>query len=157
MSVYGERVGALLSVCLSKEDAIKTQNTLENLTVNYHPASSLFAAYLIATILNTPYLAEEWHKELFLVHKRIENLRKILVEKLITTKIDRNWSAILNQKGFFTLLPLKSTECISLTEKYHIYLLSNGRISIGALNHKKIDQLVEGIRKIFLEKNHPKL
>jgi len=159
MSLYGERIGAFFVVCQEKEMAEKVQEQLESIVANFHPYSTLHAARIVVNVLKNPEIKEKWKEELKGVYDRVADLRVRLVKKLNTINVDRGWNRILKQKGFFTLLPLTPSECQALTEKHHIYLLSNGRISIGALNKKNIDQLVEGIKKVLSGKDsvYPKL
>ena len=52
------------------------------------------------------------------------------------------------QNGMFVCLKLTEEEIGTLREKYGIYMLDSGRISIASLNSKKIPLLCEAIKKL---------
>lgn len=46
-----------------------------------------------------------------------------------------------------SLLPLSQAQCKELQDKYHIYLVTNGRVTISGLNEKNIDYVAKSIDK----------
>jgi len=73
---------------------------------NFHPYSTLHAARIVLNVLKNPEINKKWKEDLKGVYDRVADLRVRLVEKLETINVNRGWSRILKQKGFFTLLPL---------------------------------------------------
>jgi len=139
MSLYGERIGAFFVVCSGKEEAEKVQEQLESIVANFHPYSTLHAARIVVNVLNNQEINKKWKEELKGIYDRIADLRQKLVQKLGMIEIDRGWNRIAKQKGFFTLLPLTPKECQTLIERHHIYLLSNGRISIVRIGFMRLN------------------
>lgn len=71
-----------------------------------------------------------FQKELYEVSMRIQKMRDALKSELIKAGVPGNWDHITNQIGMFSYTGLNEKQCTILIEKYHIYLLKNGRISM---------------------------
>ena len=86
-------------------------------------------------ILNDAELFEEWKKDIRTMAGRIiemrQELHRQLTEKL---KTPGKWDHILRQIGMFSFTGLDREQSEALTEEWHIYLTSNGRISMAGLN-----------------------
>ena len=68
--------------------------------------------------------------ELSTISQRIIDMRKLLKDELVRIKTPNNWDHITNQIGMFSYTGLTEKQCTVLIEKYHIYLIKNGRISM---------------------------
>jgi len=94
-------------------------------------------------------------RELRVVSKRIFQMRQELYAAILQNNTPGDWSHIVNQIGMFTYTGLSSKlrlnfldiECKlkfnsveaqvqAMTQKHHIYMLSNGRINVAGLNSK---------------------
>ena len=87
---------------------------------------------------------------------RIITMRKVLFDKLIELKTPGTWNHVVDQIGMFSYTGLSGkqsymwlmilvTQCKTMTEKFHIYLTENGRISIAGLNTKNIDRFATAL------------
>ena len=93
---------------------------------------------------------------------RIKDTREGLFQRLKAKGTPGNWDHIVNQIGMFSYTGLNGKAykyvfiiitmslCIGdqveyLTKKYHIYLLSSGRINISGLNHGNLDYVAAAI------------
>jgi len=65
---------------------------------------------------------------------RIATSRVALVEGLNAAGSVHDWSHITNQIGMFAYTGLNPDMVKELREKYHIYLVNSGRISIAGIN-----------------------
>lgn len=73
-------------------------------------------------------------KELSEVVQRIAEMRSLLKQKLITLNTPGNWDHLTNQIGMFSYTGLNPKQVDILTEKFHIYLTKNGRISLSGIS-----------------------
>jgi aspartate/tyrosine/aromatic aminotransferase len=73
---------------------------------------------------------------------RINNTRRNLSFDLLKHNINTN---IGYGKGMFSLLPFSKEEIFSLKEKYHIYVLPNGRINICGITDVNYDYVLNSI------------
>ncbi|THH22144.1 hypothetical protein EUX98_g8228 [Antrodiella citrinella] len=147
--LYGERVGALHIIAPTKEgaDRVKSQlSVLQRSEISNPPAHG---ARLVALILNDPALFEQWKDDIRTMAHRIIEMRKEL-HKLLTEELKTpgNWDHIVNQIGMFSFTGIKTEASLALTEKAHIYLTTNGRISMAGLNKNNVRYFAENLDKV---------
>jgi aspartate aminotransferase len=117
--------------------------------------------------LNDAGLFEEWKQDIWTMAGRIIDMRKelhlLLTEEL---KTPGNWDHIINQIGMFRLVykltklgcsgllfvgssftGISPEQSKALTEKAHVYLTTNGRISMAGLNRENIRYFAESLDK----------
>ena len=105
-------------------------------------------ARVVATILNDPALHAEWREHVQAIADRVLLMRKMLHEKLLQLGTPGNWDHIINQIGMFTYTGLNPKQVAVLTDKYHIYLMSSGRVNMAGLTTKTIDYVAEAIHAV---------
>jgi len=144
IGLYGERIGSISIVCSSQKAA---ENALSRLCLvirtNYSNPPK-HGAYLVSTVLSDEKLFQEWKEELKKMSGRIIELRKTLYHLLTNVlKTPGDWSHIVNQIGMFSYTGLTPNQVNELRQKYHIYMLSSGRISMCGLNSKILKLLLK--------------
>jgi aspartate aminotransferase len=87
-------------------------------------------ALIVHKILSNPEYFTKWAEELELVSKRILEMRHLLKNRLEELKTPGKWDHIVNQIGMFSYTGLSEKICDTLINKYHVYMLRNGRISL---------------------------
>merc|ERR1712025_1101963 len=102
-------------------------------------------ARIVATILNNAHLCNELKEQLQAMADRISKMRKVLHDKLVSLETPGDWSHIVKQNGMFTFTGLNPKQVASLKEKYHIYMLGNGRINMCGINSSNIDYIGSAI------------
>jgi len=147
--LYGERVGALHIVPPTKDaaDRVKSQlSVLQRSEISNPPSHG---ARLVALILNDAGLFEEWKRDIKTMAGRIIDMRKelysLLTEEL---KTPGSWEHIINQIGMFSFTGISAEQSKGLTEKAHIYLTTNGRISMAGLNSHNVRYFAENLDKV---------
>jgi aspartate aminotransferase len=65
-------------------------------------------------------------------------MRKVLKQHLDELNTPGTWDHIVNQIGMFSFTGLNPNQVKVLTDKYHIYLTGNGRISMAGLNTENV-------------------
>lgn len=142
--LYGERVGALHVISPNKETAERVKSQLSVLQRSEISNPPSYGARIVTLILNDPQLFEEWKRDIATMAHRIIDMRKELY-KLLTEELKTpgNWDHILNQIGMFSFTGINTEQSQALTEKAHVYLTTNGRISMTGLNKKNIRYFAE--------------
>jgi len=150
--LYGERVGALHIIAPTEQaaDRVKSQLSVLQRSEISNPPS--YGARIVSLILNDAGLFEEWKRDIKAMAGRIIDMRKELY-RLLTEELKTpgNWDHIINQIGMFSFTGISGEQSKALTEKGHVYLTTNGRISMAGLNRQniryfgeKLDQVVRG-------------
>jgi len=100
----------------------------------------------MSLILNDGVLFEEWKVDIQTMSGRIKAMRHGLHRQLTEVLgTPGNWDHILRQIGMFSFTGLGGAECGLLTEKAHIYLTGNGRISMAGLNSGNVEYVARSI------------
>jgi aromatic-amino-acid transaminase len=148
-SLYGERVGALSVVCSSKDEAARVLSQLKiTIRTNYSNPPT-HGAQVVATVLDTPALRQQWEEELAGMRQRIKQMRTLLADKLKAAGVNRDFSFITRQRGMFSYSGLDAAQMQRLRSEFGIYGVDSGRICVAALNTRNIDAVVAAIAKVL--------
>lgn len=143
--LYNERVGQLCCVLSSPEVSSAVLSQLKFIGRRVWSNCPHHGARIVATALNNPTLYQEWIDNLTVMTDRIKDMREGLFQRLKAKGTPGNWDHIVNQIGMFSYTGLNGDQVEYLTKKYHIYLLSSGRINISGLNHGNLDYVAGAI------------
>ncbi|KAH7107528.1 aspartate aminotransferase [Auriculariales sp. MPI-PUGE-AT-0066] len=147
--LYGERIGALHLVAESADAGARVRSQMSVLQRSEISNPPAHGARLMALIMNESALFEEWKRDIATMALRIidmrEQLFKILSEEL---KTPGTWDHIVKQIGMFSFTGLNASQSQTMTDKYHIYLTTNGRISMAGLNTNNVRYVAECIDKV---------
>lgn len=146
--LYGERVGALHIISPTKEAADRVRSQLSVLQRSEISNPPSYGARVVSLILNNAELFEEWKRDIRTMAGRIIDMRKELY-RLLTEELKTpgKWEHIVNQIGMFSFTGVNPEQSKALTEKAHIYLTANGRISMAGLNSGNVKYFAESLDK----------
>lgn len=146
--LYGERVGALHVVTASAEE---TEKVLSQLLIVIRPMYSnppVYGSRVIEVALSDAELTAQWRKEVKVMADRIIKMRQLLVENLKKEGSTRDWSHITNQIGMFCYSGLTAAQVEQLKQKWHVYMTSNGRISMAGVTSARVAYLAKAIHDV---------
>ena len=147
-SLYGERVGALSVVCESKEETARVLSQLKIVIRTNYSNPPTHGAQVVATVLSTPALRQQWESELAGMRNRIKTMRTALVEKLEAAGVKQDLSFITTQRGMFSYSGLTKPQMERLRSEFGVYGVDSGRICVAALNDKNLGYVAECIAKV---------
>jgi aspartate/tyrosine/aromatic aminotransferase len=130
MGLYGERAGALHVVCHSTKTAERVLSQIKLVIRPMYSNPPQHGALIVYRVLSNPEYYKKWAQELADVSRRIIEVRNLLRKKLEDLNTPGTWEHITDQIGMFSYTGLSEKICESLINKYHIYMLKNGRISL---------------------------
>ncbi|XP_060673127.1 aspartate aminotransferase, cytoplasmic-like [Ziziphus jujuba] len=145
MGIYAERVGALSIVCKTAEVASNVESQLKLLIRAMYSNPPIHGASIVAAILKSSDMYNEWSRELKMMNDRLTRLRQQLVDALSDRGTPGDWSYITKQVGMYAILSLNPDQVQFLTRKYHIYISSDGRINMAGLSSKRVPYFVDAI------------
>ncbi|KAM0938575.1 putative aspartate transaminase [Dioscorea sansibarensis] len=145
MGLYGERVGALSIVCKSANVAAKVESQLKLVIRPMYSNPPIHGASIVATILKDSGMYQEWTIELKAMADRIISMRHQLFDALRARGTPGDWSHIIKQIGMFTFTGLNTEQVAFMTKEYHIYMTSDGRISMAGLSSRTVPHLADAI------------
>lgn len=152
LGLYNERIGALHVLTKSEPQAkaIKSQISLFIRPMYSNPP--VHGARIVEMILSTPSLYAEWKVELKAMSERISDMRPLLRGQLEKLGTPGDWSNITSQIGMFCFTGLTKAQSEALCDNHHVYLLSNGRISMAGVTTSNVVYLAKSID--YVVRNH---
>jgi aromatic-amino-acid transaminase len=148
-SLYGERVGALSVVCEDKDEANRVLSQLKIVIRTNYSNPPTHGAQVVATVLTTPALRQQWEAELAGMRNRIKAMRGALVEQLKAAGVKQDMSFINTQRGMFSYSGLTKPQMERLRNEFGVYGVDSGRICVAALNDKNLGYVSESIAKVL--------
>ncbi|KAL8153199.1 hypothetical protein V2J09_010959 [Rumex salicifolius] len=145
LGLYGERVGALSIVCRTADVAARVESQLKLVVRPMYSNPPIHGASIVATVLKDNELFNEWTVELKAMADRIISMRSQLFDALTAKGTPGDWSHIIKQIGMFTFTGLNKEQVAFMTKEYHIYMTSDGRISMAGLSAQKVPHLADAI------------
>jgi len=139
LGLYGERVGCASVVCKSAAAAKNVQSQLCGIVRPMWSNPPKHGCYIVKKILNDPTLYKEWQIELKFMVRRILSMRSAIRKGLEGLNTPGTWNHITDQIGMFSFTGLTADQVMYVRNKYHIYMLKSGRISIAGLSTKTVD------------------
>jgi aromatic-amino-acid transaminase len=139
--LYRERAGAIYAACGNANAVPALRSNLAALArVNYSMPPDHGSA-IVSTILGDAALKADWMAEIESMRLRITAIRERLAAGL-----SRRWqvaTAIREQEGMFSLLPLEAADVLKLRAEQAIYMPTSGRINIAGLKTAEVDDVIE--------------
>ena len=148
-SLYGERVGALSVVCASRDEANRVQSQLKITIRTNYSSPPTHGAQVVTTVLGDPALRAQWEQELAGMRQRIQQMRRLMVDKLAAAGVAQDFGFILRQRGMFSYSGLSTAQMLRLRAEFAVYGLDSGRICVAALNSGNIDAVAEAIARVL--------
>lgn len=148
-SLYGERVGALSVVCSSQEEAARVLSQLKIVIRTNYSNPPTHGASVVATVLNTPALRQQWEEELGTMRVRIKQMREKLAEGLKAAGVQRDMSFITQQIGMFSYSGLSKEQMVRLRNEFGVYGTDTGRMCVAALNSGNVDYVCQAMAQVL--------
>jgi len=147
-SLYGERVGALSVLCESAEEASRVLSQLKIMIRTNYSNPPTHGASVVAMVLNTPALRQQWEGELGEMRQRIHGMRQKLVQGLKDAGVAADMDFITRQIGMFSYSGLSKDQMVRLRSEFGIYGTDTGRMCVAALNDHNIGYVCASIAKV---------
>ena len=147
--LYGERCGSLSVVVGDKEQKERVLSELRLVIRPMYSSPPRHGSSIVKTILMDEKLKKQYYGECASMAQRIQKMRTRLVDSLVkVAKSKHDWSHITRQIGMFAFTGLTPEMCHELTDKYAIYLTTNGRISIAGLNDSNVEYVANALHSV---------
>eukprot|EP01118_Nematostelium_gracile_P015864 TRINITY_DN643_c0_g1_i1.p1 TRINITY_DN643_c0_g1~~TRINITY_DN643_c0_g1_i1.p1 ORF type:complete len:406 (-),score=118.73 TRINITY_DN643_c0_g1_i1:44-1261(-) len=149
--LYGERIGTLHVVLSSDGYSEAVRSQLKQIARATYSNPPCRGAYIVAKIFSDEALLTEWKGELAAMAGRIQAVRQKLFDALKEKGIV--WEHLIKQIGMFGYTGLTASQVERLTNVHHVYLTSDGRISLAGLQSHTIPVLADAIYDVVQSSN----
>ena len=146
MGLYGERTGLMTVICKDEDNAARLRSQIKPFIRTMYSSPPAHGARIAEQILNDPAQVTAWKAEVKIMADRIIKMRELLFQALKDNGCPGNWDHVVNQIGMFTFTGLNPEQVAILTEKHHIFLTKDGRISMAGLSESKCKYLADAMK-----------
>lgn len=147
-ALYGERAGVVHTVVKDSALCEPVASHMRALSRVVYSTCPTFGARVVAIVLSTQEIKEQWLKDVDFMAKRLDSVRRILHSRLNELNVKGTWEHVIKQRGMFTFTGLTKEKVLQLREK-HIYMLNNGRVSLAGLNTGNIEYFCQSLLSII--------
>lgn len=146
--LYGQRVGVASILCADKKEANAVKSQVKIIARAMYSNPPVHGARLVKIVLSDPKLKAMWYEEVHEMATRIISMRGLLRGNLEKLGSKHSWNHITDQIGMFAYTGLSAAQVERLKNEYHIYLTSNGRISMAGVSTKNVEYLAGAIHEV---------
>ena len=147
--LYGERIGGFYVVTANAETAERVKSQVMRIIRANYSNPPLHGSRIIAAVLASDPLRQEWETELATMRERISGMRQALAEGLNAGGSSVDFSFMYKQNGMFSYSGLSKNAVDRLRDEYAIYMPTNGRLNVAGLSPKNLDYVVEAILAVL--------
>jgi len=138
-SLYGERCGGLSVVCPTKAEADLVLGQMKATVRKNYSSPPTHGGQIVARVLQTPALYDQWASELNAMRVRIQAMREKLHAVLSAKLPGRDFNYFLTQRGMFSYTGLSPEQADALREQHAVYVLRSGRMCVAGLNSSNVE------------------
>ncbi len=144
-TIYCDRAGMLSLISNNaRPDADGAWRMLRDVARDSYFMPPEHGAAIVAEILGDENLTASWESELNAVRERIQGLRHLLKDAILSVGLPADY--IARQRGMFSCLPITEAEQAEIEGQHGIYMLPNARVNIAALNEDKVQRIASALR-----------
>jgi aspartate aminotransferase len=149
--LYCERVGCVFLVCADAAAAPAVESHLAAVARCTYSNPPAHGMRIVKRVLGDPELRKVWVDELAGMAARIVGMRTALRAELEALGTPGSWAHITDMIGMFSFTGLSREQSVAMTEKHHVYMLPNGRISMAGVTPGNVKRLAAAIHAVVTE------
>lgn len=146
--LYSCRVGFFMNILKSEKETKNTREFLQKTTFELFGFPSSFGQMIVGSILSDPVKREYWYEAFRIMFGRIFKMRTALQNELKKLGNRHDWGFLTEQSGMFAYTGLLGNEIEELEDKYAVFMLKSGRISMAGLNDDNVKLTAKGIHEV---------
>ena len=106
-------------------------------------------AAIVHAILSDQPLRRQWAEELEAMRRRIEDLRREVVQQLRVHCPQRDFRFIARQRGMFSFFGIDTAQVHALRERHHVYMTDDSRMNIAGLRRENLEYFARAVAQVL--------
>ena len=147
--LYRERTGLLHLISSTTAEASAALSQLVRIARGIWSMPPDHGAALVHVILGDEALRRQWASELEAMRRRIEGLRREVLQQLREHCPQRDFGFITRQKGMFSFFGIDTAQVRALRERHHIYMTDDSRMNIAGLRRENLEYFARGVAQVL--------
>lgn len=147
--LYRDRVGL---VGFLAENAPKAKIILTNLAQIVRGIYSMppdHGAAVVATILQSDTLTQQWRQELAEMRTRIQRMRSELAHSMHARGFDTRFDFVQSERGMFSFLGITPAEVDAMAQQFGVYMAGSSRINVAGLNATNMPYFADALATVL--------
>ena len=153
LSLYDERIGALTIISKSQSDLDNLMSQVCKIIRSMYSIPPLHGALIVSEILNNSDLDFEWKQELSQMRDHLNEVKIAFKAEIEKYGIANKFYLDFDTHGMFIYSDLSPIQIEKLKEKFGIYILKSGRISLAGISLSKLDFLCSSLYNVVKSEN----
>lgn len=149
--LYNERVGALTLVAPDAAQAEAALSHIKRVARANYSNPPAHGGAIVAAVLSDGALRSQWEAEVAGMRERINTMRHLFVETLQEKGVEQDFSFIARQRGMFSFSGLTPAQVKTLRDRFAIYIVGSGRISVAGMTEDNMEYLCSAIAEVLAE------
>ena len=147
--LYRERTGLLHLISSTTAEASAALSQLVRIARGIWSMPPDHGAAIVHVILGDEALRRQWASELEAMRRRIEGLRREVLQQLREHSPQRDFGFITRQKGMFSFFGIDTAQVRALRERHHIYMTDDSRMNIAGLRRENLEYFARGVAQVL--------
>jgi aspartate aminotransferase len=147
--LYRERTGALQVLSESPAAADAALSQLVRIARGIWSMPPDHGAAIVHGILADETLRLQWVEEVDAMRRRIEGLRRELLQQLREHCPQRDFGFIARQRGMFSYFGISAAQVHALRERHHVYMTDDSRMNIAGLRQENLGYFVRAVAQVL--------
>jgi aspartate aminotransferase len=147
--LYRERTGSLHLLSASPAAADAAFSQLVRIARGLWSMPPDHGAAIVHGILGDEPLRLQWIEEVDGMRRRIEGLRREVVQLLRTHCPQRNFSFIAAQRGMFSYFGISTAQVRALRERHHVYMTDDSRMNVAGLRRENLEYFARAVAQVL--------
>lgn len=144
--LYRDRVGAFYIMASAPEDLARMMSNAHGLARANWSQPPDHGAAAVRLILEDEALTAQWLAELDEMRDRMRLVRAKLAAAGTAGSVDM--SAMGEQNGLFSIVPLSKEQVLEMREKHGVYMAGSGRINVAGLTMGNINKFIDAVAQV---------
>ena len=147
--LYRERTGLLHLISSTTAEASAALSQLVRIARGIWSMPPDHGAAIVHVILGDEALRRQWASELEAMRRRIEGLRREVLQQLREHCPQRDFGFITRQRGMFSFFGIDTAQVRALRERHHIYMTDDSRMNIAGLRRENLEYFARGVAQVL--------
>jgi aspartate/tyrosine/aromatic aminotransferase len=147
--LYRDRVGAMSFVAADADVARAVDSQALYVVRTMYSLPPDHGAAVVSKILNDADLRSEWRQELDGMRRRLQGMRRLLVEELGKAAPGHDFSHIERTTGMFCYLGISAEQVGRLKQERGIYMVDSSRINVCGITEGNARYIAESVATVL--------
>lgn len=147
--LYRERVGLAAMITENSSTRTAIQSQIQSIARGIYSMPPSYGGALVNIILHDEVLKQEWMTEVEDMRSRMQDLRQLLVDKMVEKGAQKDFSFVTKQKGMFSFLCITPEQVQQVRAEKSVYFVDSSRVNIAGISRNNVDALATALVSVL--------